>query len=179
MWKPIRMDLARAALLAVLAALVWCAHYDLWTVESWQTPVEYLGTPQVRDVLIHLAWIKAAADGHISPFSFNAVPELGAPFTANWDDFPLTEKPLIILTGLLAHLIGLFAAANFALMLVQVLAALSFYTTARLLGGAWLWSFCCAMVFAFARYAFAQGEHHLTITSYWHVPLCLLVAIWM
>ena len=125
------------------------------------------------------ATIKAASEGHVLPFVFNNVPELGAPHTADWNDYPLTEKPLVILTGWLARAIGVFAAANVALMLAQVLAAVSFYAAARLLGGAWLWAFSGAMVFAFARYAFAQGLHHLTVTYCWHVPLCLIVGIWM
>jgi hypothetical protein len=179
MWMTHRWDLMRVALLAILATLVWCTIYDRWTVESWQTPLTYPSVPEKEDVLIHLAWIKAAGDGHISPFLFNNVPELGAPYIANWDDFPLTEKPLIVLTGWLARVIGLFAAANFALLLTQVLATISFYTAARLLGGAWLWSFAGGMIFAFSRYAFAQGLHHLTITYYWHVPLGLVVVFWM
>lgn len=169
----------RALALALVTALLWCAFYDRWTAESWQTPLTYISDPDQGDVLIHLAWVQAARDGHISPFLFNNVPELGAPHIANWDDFPLTEKPLVILIGWLARAIGIFAAANAALLLIQVLTAVSFYAAARLLGGAWLWSFAGAMIFAFARYAFAQGLHHFTLACYWQVPLGLVVAVWM
>jgi hypothetical protein len=91
-WAELRMDLLRALALALVTALLWCAFYDRWTAESWQTPVTYLSDPVKGDVLIHLAWIKAASDGHITPLLFNNVPELGAPRIANWNDFPVTEK---------------------------------------------------------------------------------------
>jgi phosphoglycerol transferase len=177
--RMLRPDFLRALLLALLVALVWCTVYDRWTAESWTTPITYLSDPAKGDILIHLAWIEAARDGHISPFYFNNVPELGAPHIANWDDFPLTEKPLIILTGWLARLIGLFAAANAALLLVQIFAAVGFYAAARWWGGTWLWAFAGGMIFAFSRYEFGEGLHHITITSCWHVPLGLVVAAWM
>ncbi len=172
-------ELLRALALALVTALLWCAFYDRWTAASWQTPVTYLAAPEKGDVVSLFAGIKAAGEGHIGIFIFNNVPELGAPHIANWDDYPLTEKPLIILTGWLARAIGIFAAANVALLLAQVLAAVSFYAAARLLGGAWVWSCAGALIFAFARYMFAQGLHHITVTCCWHVPLCLVVAVWM
>lgn len=134
-WAEFRPDLVRAALLAVVTALLWCAIYDRWTVESWRTPLTYLADPHKCDVISIFAGIKAASEGHVCPFSFNNVPELGAPYIANWDDFPTTEKPILILTGWLARAIGIFAAANVALLLAQMLAAVSFYVATRLLGG--------------------------------------------
>ncbi len=73
---PIRADLIRAAVLAVVAVLIWCAHYDRWTPASWQVPVEYLTDIDKSDVMIVLAWGQAAAGGHISPLWYNNVPEL-------------------------------------------------------------------------------------------------------
>jgi phosphoglycerol transferase len=175
----LRIDLVRSVVLAVVVAVIWCVVYHRWTVESWQTPITYLGDMSKSDEFSLFAGIKAAGEGHISPFYSNDVPELGAPYDANWNDFPTTEKPLIILTGWLGRVVGIFAAANFALLMAQVLAAVSFYAAARLLGGAWVWSFGGALVFALARYEFAQGLHHLTITYCWAVPLGLVVAIWM
>ncbi len=148
-------------------------------MESWQTPLTYLSQPEKGDVLTLFAGVKAAKEGHLHPFLFTNVPELGAPYIANWDDFPVTEKPLIYLTGFLARFIGLFAAANFAVMLAQVLAALSFYAACRMLDSAWHWSLAGALVFAFSRFAFAHGLHHLTVTWYWHVPLDLVVCAWI
>jgi hypothetical protein len=33
----------RVALLAFVSALIWCAHYDRWTRESWQIPTDHRG----------------------------------------------------------------------------------------------------------------------------------------
>jgi len=178
-WRVPSIDLGRAAALAIITILLWCTLYNRWTAESWQTPLDYLSDPQKGDVFENFAWIKAAGDGHMSPFFYSFIPELGAPHVANWDDFPLPEKPLLILTGWLAHAIGLFAAANMAVLLGQVLAALSFFAACRLLNGSWIWSFAGALVFAFSRYAFSHGLHHLEVLYYWHLPLCLVVCEWL
>jgi hypothetical protein len=175
----IRADLARAVVLAILTALIWCAVYNRWTTESWQTPLTYRADPAQGDVLHILARIRAARDGHHWPFLFTNVPELGAPYAANWDDYPMSEKPLFCLAGLLAKIFGLFAGANLTVMLGQMLAAVSFYAACRILNYSWVWSCAGAMVFALSRFAFAQGLYHLTILYYWHVPLCLVVCGWL
>jgi phosphoglycerol transferase len=175
----IRGDIARIALLAVITTLLWCTLYNRWTAESWRTPLTYLSEPEKGDVIGFLAAVRVARDGHSSFFEFTDVPELGAPHVANWDDVPATEKPLVLMTGFLARIIGLFAAANAMVLLGHVLAAISFYIACRLLNGAWEWSLAGAMVFALSRYAFAHGLHHITVAYCWHVPLCLVVCEWL
>ncbi len=85
----------------------------------------------------------------------------------------------MILTGWLARAVGIFAAGNLAVLLGNVLSAISFYIACRLLRGSWLWSFAGALVFALCRYGFSQSEHHLTVFYYWHIPLCLVVCQWL
>jgi len=178
-WAAIRADLIRSVVLAVLSILIWCTAYNRWTIASWQTPIDYLADSDRGDVLDNLARIKAAGDGHLWPLFFSNVPELGAPHGANWNDYPVSAKPLICLTGLLGRMTGLFAAANFSLLVGQVLTAVSFYAACRLLGCFWAWSFAGGLVFAFSRYAFAHGLHHVGLVYYWHVPLCLVVCEWL
>jgi len=174
-----RTDLIRAGVLVIITALIWCVIYNRMSVESWQIPLAYLSNPMKGDVLVTLATTKAASEGHVWPFLFTNVPELGAPYGANWDDFPVTEKPLICLMGLLARIMGVFAAANFAVLLGHALAAVSFYAACRILNCSWPWSFAGALIFAFAQYAFGHGLHHITVLYYWHVPLCLVVSAWI
>ncbi len=96
-----------------------------------------------------------------------------------------TEKLLAVLTEGCAGPLALLSARNltdhgrFANADLAPLAAVSFYAAARLLGGTWLLSCAGAMVFALARYAFAEGLYHLTVIYYWHVPLCLVVTVWL
>jgi hypothetical protein len=175
----LRAELGRMAFLAAITILLWCTIYHRWTASSWQTPLTYLSDSAKGDVIGVLAGIRAARDGHISPFEFTNIPELGAPDTADWDDYPIPEKPLICGMGLLARAIGIFAAANVAVLLGQVLAAVSFYAACRFLNASWVWSLAGGLVFAFSRYAFAHGLHHITVAYFWHVPLCLVVCEWL
>lgn len=174
-----RNDIWCAILLAVFACLLWCAQFDRWTVQSWETPVTYLDDPVKSDVFWMLAYIESARDGHMSPFTDNSIPELGAPNKANWNDFPLVEKPMLMSVGLLARFIGVFAAANVALCFAQVLAAVSFYVAARWLRCSPPWAIAGAIIFAFSRYAYSHGIHHLTVEYFWQVPLGLVVCEWL
>lgn len=176
---PIREDLIRALVLTLLVVLLWCASYNRWSVESWQTPLTYISEPEKGDAIAVLAQVKAAKDGHLPPLLFINVSELGAPFGANWNDFPITENIQFFLLGCVAKIIGVFAALNLAVMAAQVLAAIGFYVACRLLRCSWAWSFAGALVFAFTRYVFAQESHAITATCYWHVPLCLVVCRWI
>ena len=182
-WKLNRTELVRLTALALVVILIWCTVFDRWTLQSWQTPLTYLETepfkPDPPDVLAVLARIKGGSDGSLIPLFFSRVPQLGAPFVGNWNDFPANEKPLFCLAGLLANLIGLFAATNVTVLMGHVLAAAAFYIACRLMDGAWIWAFAGAVVFAFSRFAFAHGFNHLIIMYYWHVPLGLLVIEWV
>ena len=123
--------------------------------------------------------IKAASEGEFYPFLVKNISRLGAPYYANWSDFPIIEEWQFFLPGVLARFIGLFAAANVAVLLAQVLACLCFYIAARLLGCKWWWAFAGGLVFGFAEFALARSIHHLMVTNYWYVPLCLVIAAWV
>ena len=73
-WAALRADLLRAAALAVLTALAWCAVYDRWTAESWQTPITYIADPIKSDVIGLLAGVRATRDGHYLPFQSANIP---------------------------------------------------------------------------------------------------------
>jgi len=177
--KPFRQDLIHGTMLVILTILIWCTIYDRWTGESWGTPLAYTSDPLKGDIVAIFADIRAAKEGHFAPFLFKIVPELGAPYDAVWSDTPTTEVLQFFFMGVVAKFIGIFAAANFAFMLEYILAAVAFYTACRLMKCTWVWSFAGALVFTFARFAFAQGEHHINVTFYWHIPLCLLVGVWI
>lgn len=173
------VEALRVVGLVVLSVLIWCGVMNRWSVVAWRTPLAYTEARAKFDVLSVYAAVKAAAAGHFMPLVSKEVPELGAPFVAQWNDFPITEEALFFLTGLLAQVVGLFAAVNLACLLAHVLAAVSFYAAGRLLKAAPVWCFAGALVFAFARYGFAHEAHHIVITYFWHVPLMLVVCRWL
>jgi hypothetical protein len=173
------LEILRYAALAVICVAIWCTVYDRWSAEAWSVPIEYGIQPDRADVKGNLAAFKAAEDGHFWPIIFHSEPRLGAPFVANWNDYPVTEDFLIWGTGVLANVIGLFAASNFLIMLLQVLAALAFYYAARRLKCDWKWGFAGALLFGMAPYGFAHSLHHFVITAYWHMALGVLVCFWL
>ena len=169
----------RAAALAAICIAIWCTVYSRLSGEAWSVPIEYGLQPDTSDTKTLLAGYKAAQDGNYRPIQFHNVPQLGAPYDGNWNDYPSTEDFLTWGTGVLAKMMGLFAAANFQIMLLQTLAALAFYYAARRLKCDWKWSFAGALLFGLAPYGFAHSLHHAVITAYGHVALGLLVCFWV
>ena len=117
----------RDVLLALVTTLVWTAHYDRWTLASWSMPTDYRG-----DSLEIFARIQAAAEGNTLPLQPQVISRLGAHFGANWSAYTTSHLPLVCALGWLARSVGVFAAANLALLLATVSAALAFYGCARL-----------------------------------------------
>ena len=173
------LEWLRYAVLALLSILLWCSVYNRWTAESWNVPVEYGWQAERSDVVGNLAGFKVTMDGEFFPGFFRSPSHFGAPYTANWNDYPATEDFLFWFTGLLGKVIGLFAAANFAVMALQTLAVLAFYYTARRMKCEWRWSFAGALLFGMAPYGFAHSLHHFVITAFWHVSLGVLVCYWV
>ena len=76
--------------------------------------------------------MKAAADGHFWPFLWKSIPDLGAPFGAVWDDFPMTEDFLFLFWGVLAKISGsTFGGVALGQMFGAVFSALSFFLVCR------------------------------------------------
>ncbi|MSU22388.1 MAG: hypothetical protein EXS32_01040 [Opitutus sp.] len=159
----------RVALLVLVTTFVWVAHYDRWTLASWSVPTDYRG-----DSLEIFARIQAAAEGDTAPLRPQMISRLDAPFGANWSAYPSSDLPLVCVLGWLARVVGVFAAANLALLFATVSAALAFYGCARWLRARWEWAFAGALLFAFTFQTFSRGLPHLFLVFAWTVPLALL-----
>jgi hypothetical protein len=174
------IELLRYAALALICVAIWCTVYDRVSVDAWSVPIEYgVQQPERSDALGCMAGMKAAMDGYFWPIIFHNEPRLGAPYIAQWNDYPVTEDFLIFFTGVLGKVIGLFAACNFLILLLQTLAAIAFYYTARRFKCDWTWSFAAALFFGLAPFGFAHSLHHYVITAYWHTVLGVLVCFWL
>ncbi|MBI5691640.1 MAG: hypothetical protein HZC55_16275 [Verrucomicrobia bacterium] len=163
----------RVALLVLVTALVWAAHYERWTLADWALPTDYVG-----DANEILARIKAAAEGDTWPLAPQVIERLGAPFGAHWNAYPTPDKPLMLLLGGLACVVGVFAASNVGLLLAQVSSALAFYFAARWLRVRWEWAWAGALLFAYTYHTFHRGLAHFSFVFSWTVPLGLL-ATWL
>ncbi len=177
-----RKDWLYIMAVVAIVGLTWCAHYGRWTVGAWKTPVDYIGARDwdmtySGDGLWGLAATKLMADGEISfwdkrPFS------LGAPFGANWNDWPSIEEGVNAWWALLAHLFGLGTGSNLTVLSAYLFAGVIFYLVCRYLHYARLFSLAGATLFALSRTAFWRSLPNLSLTFYWHLPLGLLVAWW-
>ena len=165
-------------LLAVICLVVWCTVYGRWSREAWRVPPGFEGQGYNGDSLYILSKIKAFEVGDIHPVLSKMVSHLDAPYAANWNDFPGTEEPLLYFVGLLARIIGLFPAANIALLAVHILAATAFYVTCRLLRYRASFSMAGALAFAFSRYITYRSFPHLGLAFCWYLPLCILITWW-
>lgn len=160
--------------LMVIATTVWCLANHRFNSGQWHLPLNYQS-----DTLFGLARFKSVGEGHYWPGLPKINPYLGAPFTANNNDFPTTEDTLYFGAGVTAKLIGLFPASNLLVLFAQVLAAVSFYLVCRWLRYGWEWAFLGALAFAFSHFACWRSLTHFMLTYYWHLPVCLLVCWWM
>jgi len=154
----------RVGLLALVSTLIWCAHYDRWTAASWAIPTDYNG-----DTFEILARIAAASEGDTKPLRPQIISRLGAPFGANWNAYPASDLLLVLLIGQIAKVVGVFTAANLALLLATVSAALAFYGCACWLRARWEWAFAGALLFAFTFQTFHRGLSHLFLVFSWTV----------
>jgi phosphoglycerol transferase len=161
--------------IALFAAvtLLWCVAYNRWTLEAWMTPVSYDG-----DSLGEMAAAKAFAFDKVHAILPKYPASLGAPFVANWNDYPIVEEGIFAWYGLFVRLFGVFAGSNLTLLSAHLLAAGSFYFVCHHLRYAKAISFVLGILFSMSGYAFARGLWHLVLTFYWNVPLGFLVVWW-
>lgn len=159
--------------LLAMVTLLWCSAYNRWTREAWRTPISYGG-----DAIAEMAWVKLLATGEMMPIVPKTPASLGAPFVANWNDYPTMEEGIFVWWAVFVRACGLFPGANLVLLSAHLLAAASFYFVCRTLRYHRAWSIMGALLFSMSYFAFMRNLEHLVITFYWHVPLGLLVAWW-
>lgn len=176
--RPDRSDILWGLALAVLVTLAWCTAFAKWTGAEWQVPTAYL-EPEQGDVLHLLAMMKSAGRGEFIPLLWKQPSQLGAPGTANWNDWPLVEELQVLWFALLGRIFGLFAGLNLGVLSCHLSAAVAMFAVARGSGCTRPWAFVAGLAFGLAPYMFAQSPHHLTCLFTWHLPLVLLVWRWV
>ncbi|MEI8367656.1 MAG: hypothetical protein WCJ31_04415 [Planctomycetia bacterium] len=180
---PSRADLVALATLLVTVTLAWCSAHGTWDAASWALPTSYpvAGNEDLEksDVLGMFCYLKASGEGHLRPFLWKTIPNLGAPYEANWNDFPTLDEIPFFIDSLLARTFGLFAGLNVSMLLGHLLAAAVFFCVARWSSGTVLLSFIAALAFGLSPYAFQHGPHHMQVAYTWPIPLFLLVWRWV
>lgn len=157
-------------LLTISTIFLWSFAYGKTSKLAWLTPVTYSG-----DSIFVLAISKAYMDSEITQFSSKLVSKLGAPYGANWNDYPFSEDILFQTIGSIAKLFGLFPASNIALLLAHILAGLSFWYVGTKLKYKQEITLVLSILFAFSNFIFFRNLPHITISFYFHVPLIILL----
>lgn len=160
--------------LCLLIFIIWSWLFNIYNFQAWRVPVGYQG-----DAWIAFAFAKAYMDGDIYPFFYQFVPTLNAPFVANWNDYAVTEDFVYASMGWLGRIIGLYAAANFMVLLAHILAGLSFWYVCRELKYKKSLAFAGGILYAFCHYIMARSLGHLVLSYFWHIPLLMLVTTWV
>ncbi|MBN2576668.1 MAG: hypothetical protein JXP73_19035 [Deltaproteobacteria bacterium] len=151
--------------LVVAVVVVWCGVYGRFPGDSrFRIPVEY------RDDALALMGIMKGFSELPAPWNLH-VSHLNAPFGADWNDYPHSEKLLFYLGGILAKCADLGAAANFLLLLGFVSNALAFCWVARRLGASPLRGWAGAIMFAFSTYMLWRCLAHLILVYAGTIPL--------
>ena len=97
-WRFSFAGLLHVVVILAITYVVWgLAHDRLWP-SSWSTPLEYSG-----DSHQILTWLRAASELDYIPFLNRTCFRLGAPYTANWNDYPMYEPLLTFFLGLVAR----------------------------------------------------------------------------
>jgi len=143
-----------------------------WNCIQNSLPLSYEG-----DAFQVLVGIKGCATGENGLFSLRSFHQLNAPFVGSWCDYPF-EKVLSWGTGMLSRLLGLALGSTLAVLILQVLAGVSFYACGRAMKFQRSMLIAGGVLFGLAPYAFLQNLQHLTLTAYWHLPLLVLILIW-
>jgi len=127
------------------------------------------------DAYFYTAWVKNIVEGH-----YNVNPHLGAPEAQLMYDFPLPHtthwlvlKFLSLFNRNFAVVLNVYFLLTFPMMgILSVITFRQFGTgyPAAILGG---------VLFAFLPYHLIRAESHLTYSSYYMVPLMVLVLLWL
>ncbi|MDE3083723.1 MAG: hypothetical protein KGJ37_00700 [Verrucomicrobiota bacterium] len=159
--------------LVAITVLLWCVQSDRLAPANWRIPLNYSG-----DSMEMLVRFKAVADGELVPFFPQKLSRLGAPFGADWSEYPVSDKLLFFFFGHVAKITGVNAASNLAVLFACVTAALAFYGCARFLRGRREWCFAGALLFAFTYQTLARSLPHLWLAYAYTVP-CALLTCWL
>ena len=107
------------------------------------------------------------------------VAHLNAPFTANWNDYPLTVEIVPAVFGWIARLTGLLIASNLMYLSAHILAGVSFWYAGIMLRYRLPYVLAGSILFAFSHYIFARNYlQHPTLSYYWHIPLFIMSTWW-
>lgn len=162
----------QALLLVALATIGLAAIFGRTSWAAWGEPHWLEGDPLEVYARVRIA---GEQPGHALA-NFAQVTRLGAPAGADWSAYPVPDRLVFVLTGLLARGLGLVAAVQLVAALILGLNAASFYLCARWLRWRWEWAAALGLVFALGSYNLRWGITLSFSQTFFLPPLVLLCA---
>lgn len=160
--------------LAAVALAIWCSLTHRWSVEAWSTPLQLHGDP-----LEIYARVQAAKEDPTQPLrGYSSLPRLAAPMGADWSRYPVSDRVVFTVLGLLANGVGVFGAVNVATALLHVLNAIAFYACGRFLRWRAEWAMALGLLFSFSSYNFRWGVT-VSLSLSFAIPPLLLLCAWI
>jgi hypothetical protein len=169
-------DAALAVLLALVVALFAAYAYGLTNAQRWAVPPGYVS----GDGYWSLNVMKSAARGELLPFKQFVIKNLGAPYEANYSDWPIGLTLEYLPGGILVNLLGLAIGTNIYLLLCHSFSGLCMFICMRWMGALRVWAFVAAVAFGLSPFIFYRGLAHTMLANIvWMVPLICAAAWYM
>jgi hypothetical protein len=149
-----------------LSLLATCWFFGRWTWRDLRVPVNY-----AIDSIGAMANCQAFAEG-ATPWRAD-VYRLNAPFTANWNDNPITETLVYLTYSVAMRVLPPGAAQNSMVWLALVSAVVGGYAAARWSGASLFPSATAGLLFGFSHFLTFRASGHLSLAFAWHIPLIL------
>ncbi len=163
---------SQGILIAALTVLIVGLLFQRHSPADWLRPNWLEGDP-----LEVYARVKLAGEKPLHTLlDFTHPDRLGAPTGADWSAYPVPDRLVLALTGLLGRVTGLIGAINLASALILGLNAAAFYLCARWLRTRWEWAAGLALVFALGNYGIRWGITLSLSQVFVLPPLVLLFA---
>ena len=168
-WKT---SLRVYSLATLLGLVVLVLAFRLWEADL-TVPFNYSNG---GDVHFHLMLFKTI--GETGWFLVN--PQLGAPGVMDLHDFPYIETGMALLVkGMTAFTDDPFLIANLYVLATFLFVLWASLYALRQLGASEAVALTASLLFAFAPYHLWRGATHPHLSSYFSVPLAVLVALWL
>lgn len=166
-------DTALALLLALVVAVFAAYAYGLTSAQRWAVPPGYVS----GDGYLCLQLMHSAEKGEFASFRPFMSKNLGAPYLADYSDWPFGLAILYAPSSLFIKFFGLPVGSNLYLLLCHSAAGFCMFLCMRWMGALRVWAFVSALAFGLSPFIFYRSLAHTTFANMvWFVPLVCTAA---
>jgi len=162
-------------LAAYLAAVALCLACLTWLTRLWKLDLS-IPFSYSRDALIVQLWVHSV---HETGWYLHN-DRVGMPLGSDMHDFPLFDSAHFLLIKILSCFTSNpFVTCNLFFLLTFPLTTATALLVFRQFGCSYATSLVGSLLFTFLPYHYLRGTAHLFLASYYHVPLMVMVMLWI